>query len=248
MTKFFENRKVKIALLILGILLILNGLIATIFESLSLGVILTFVFGACMLLCGLCPNAKALVILKSFILVVFVLLMAYSVFVYAYGGNDNVTYKEDAVIVLGTVVIGDQPSTDLKNRLDATIDYHKQNPNALIIVTGGQGTDENDTEASVMHRYLVNAGLPKDKIIMEDRATSTVENFGYSKEILKSKDFDNPNIAYISNDFHLFRAGILAKNAGYENITHYHGITPWHMIIPNGLRESIVTIKMWLID
>ena len=174
--------------------------------------------------------------------------MAYSGFVYAYGGNDNVTYEEDAVIVLGTVVIGDQPSTDLKNRLDATIDYHNQNPNALIIVTGGQGTDENDTEASVMHKYLVEKGLPEDQIIMEDRATSTVENFKYSKEILKSKGFENPKIAYISNDFHLFRAGILAKNAGFEKSTHYHGITPWHMIIPNGLRESIVTIKMLFLD
>ena len=248
MTNFFENKKIKMALLIIGIILILNGVLAMVFESLSLGVILTFAFGACMLLCGLCPNAKSLVILKTFILVVFVLLMAYSGFVYAYGSNDNVTYEEDAVIVLGTVVIGDQPSTDLKNRLDATIDYHNQNPNALIIVTGGQGTDENDTEASVMHKYLVEKGLPEDQIIMEDRATSTVENFKYSKEILKSKGFENPKIAYISNDFHLFRAGILAKNAGFEKSTHYHGITPWHMIIPNGLRESIVTIKMWLID
>ena len=201
-----------------------------------------------MLLCGLCPNAKSLVILKTFILVVFVLLMAYSGFVYAYGSNDNVTYEEDAVIVLGTVVIGDQPSTDLKNRLDATIDYQNQNPNALIIVTGGQGTDENDTEASVMHKYLVEKGLPEDQIIMEDRATSTVENFGFSKEILTSKGFESPKIAYISNDFHLFRAGILAKNAGFEKSTHYHGITPWHMIIPNGLRESIATIKMLFLD
>ena len=176
--------------------------------------------------------------------------MAYSIFVYAYGSNDNVTYDEDAVIVLGTTVNGDQPSKDLKNRLDAAIEYHEQNPDAYIIVTGGQGTEENDTEASVMATYLVNARLPEEKVIKEDRATSTVENFEYSAMILDKLHLSHGDaqIAYITNDFHIFRAGILAKNAGLDNITHYHGNTPWYMVVPNGIRESVVTVKMWLID
>ena len=69
------NKKIKTTLLIIGIILILNGVLAMVFESLSLGVILTFAFGACMLLCGLCPNAKFLAIIKTFVLVVFLLLM-----------------------------------------------------------------------------------------------------------------------------------------------------------------------------
>ena len=248
MIRFFENVKTRTLLLVLGTLLLINGIISTILESTSLGVILTIFFGICLLVCGFFKNTKAIVIIKSFILMLLVLLISYSIFIYAYGTNDTATYNEDAVVVLGTVVIGDKPSTDLKNRLDATIKYHKENPNALIIVTGGQGTDENDTEASVMFKDLINAGLPKEMIIMEGKATSTAENFDYSKEILNSKGFDVPKITYISNDFHLFRAGALAKNSGFVNATHYHGKTPWHMVIPNGLRESIVTIKMWLID
>lgn len=248
MTRFFENKTTKIILLMLGIIMIFNGILGATLENLSLGVILTFVFGLCLILCGLCPNLKIFVVTKSIVLFIFVILLSYSIFVYVYGGNDTVTYNEDAVIVLGTVVIGDQPSTDLKNRLDSTISYHQNNPEAIVIITGGQGTDENDTEASVMYKYLINAGLPSESIIIEDKATSTVENFQYSSEIIKSMDISSPTIAYISNDFHLFRAGIIAKNAGFEKANHYHGKTPWHMVIPNGLRESIVTIKMWLID
>ena len=52
----------------------------------------------------------------------------------------------------------------------------------------------------------------------------------------------DPKVAYIGNDFHIFRAGILANEAGINDATHYHGNTPWYMIIPNGLRESVVTI------
>lgn len=99
-----------------------------------------------------------------------------------------------------------------------------------------------------MKKYLVEAGISEDKVIMEDLATSTVENFKYSTQIIKTTLGDQAQVAYISNDFHIFRAGILAKNAGIENATHYHGNTPWYMMIPNGLRESIVTAKMWLID
>lgn len=247
MTSFFESKKARVCLCFFGILMIINGVLSTILESLSLGVILTFAFGFCLILCGLLCNSRIFVLAKSIFLLVFVLLMSYSIFVYAYGGNDNVTYHEDAVIVLGTVVIGDQPSTDLKNRLDATLNYHQNNPDALIIVTGGQATEQNDSEASVMYRYLLEAGISPEKIIMEDRATSTIENFQYASEVINTMNISNPNIAYISNDFHIFRAKVIAKDAGFQDVTHYHGKTLWHMIIPNGLRESVVTIKHFVV-
>ena len=246
MARFFESKMTKSILLIIGILLLVNGILGVALESLTLGVILTFAFSLCLILCGLCCNSKVIVIIKSIILFVFIVLMAYSIFVYAYGGHDKVTYQEDAVIVLGTVVIGDQPSTDLKNRLDATLEYHENNPDALIIVTGGQATDENDSEASVMFKYLTNADISADKIVMEDRATSTIENFQYASEFMNDRGVSNPSIAYISNDFHIFRAGMIARDAGFEQATHYHGKTPWHMIVPNGLRESVVTIRHFI--
>ncbi len=248
MTRFLNNKKTRTAFLVLGIILLINGVIAAVLESLALGVILAIALGICLTLCSLPTNSKITMITKLVLLTLLMTFISYSAFVYIYGSNDNVTYKEDAVIVLGTVVIGDKPSTDLKNRLDATIDYCGKNPNALIIVTGGQGTEKRASEASVMAKYLIDAGIPADKIVKEDKATSTAENFEFSKRILKNIGFDNPKIAYISNDFHLYRSGVLAKNAGFEDATHYHGSTPWYMVIPNGFRETIVTIKMWIID
>ena len=248
MTQFLNNKKTRTILLVLGIILLINGIIAAVLESLALGVIIAIALGICLILCSLPTKSKITMFTKLTLLILLTTFISYSAFVYIHGAKDNVTYKEDAVVVLGTVVIGNKPSTDLKNRLEATIDYCEKNPDALIIVTGGQGTEKRASEASVMAKYLVNVGLPLDKIIEEDKATSTKENFEFSKEILISKGYKNPKIAYISNDFHIFRSGVLAKNAGFEDATHYHGITPWYMIIPNGFRETIVTIKMWLID
>lgn len=255
MTKVSSNKGAKklakLLFLILGLALFINGIISTHFSGMGLGVILTYIFALVLILNFISiqfMNKRFVTFVCHLILFIFVLMLVYSGFVYSYGKDDTVTYKEDAVIVLGTTVLGDQPCADLEKRLEATIEYNKKNPDALIIVTGGQGTDENKSEAYVMNKYLSNAGINKSQIIMEDKATSTVENFKYSIEILNSEIGSDPKVAYISNDFHIFRAGILANEAGINDATHYHGNTPWYMIIPNGLRESVVTIKMWLID
>ena len=255
MTKVSSNKGAKklakLLFLILGLALFINGIIATHFSGMGLGVILTYIFALVLILNFISiqfMNKRFVTFVCHLILFIFVLMLVYSGFVYTYGKDDTVTYKEDAVIVLGTTVLGDQPCADLEKRLEATIEYNKKNPDALIIVTGGQGTDENKSEAYVMNKYLSNAGINKSQIIMEDKATSTVENFKYSAEILNREIGSEPKVAYISNDFHIFRAGILANEADINDATHYHGDTPCYMIIPNGLRESVVTIKMWLID
>ena len=56
-----------------------------------------------------------------------------------YGQHDNVTYQEDAVIVLGAGLRGDQVSLTLAQRLDAAIAYHEKNPRSVIVVSGDRG-------------------------------------------------------------------------------------------------------------
>ncbi len=72
-----------------------------------------------------------------------------------------------------------------------------------------------------MERYLTEHGIPKEKILKEDRSTSTEENFEFSKEILDSCFEDDYTIAYITNDFHTYRSGCRAKAVGFSSVTHY---------------------------
>lgn len=133
MVKFSDNKNIdriiNILFLIIGLAVMINAVVATIKSGLGLGVILTYVFALVMLFNSISTETIGklpIILTRYFFVFIFVLLLAYSNFVYSYGGEDNVTYEEDALIVLGTTVIGDQPSADLKSRLDATIEYSKK--------------------------------------------------------------------------------------------------------------------------
>ncbi|NCU26351.1 YdcF family protein [Candidatus Nomurabacteria bacterium] len=64
-------------------------------------------------------------------------------------------------------------SPKLAKRLEAAIRYHTNNPDAMIVVCGGKGDQEDITEALAMERYLLSEGIPGDIIIREEKSTST---------------------------------------------------------------------------
>ncbi len=123
------------------------------------------------------------------------------------------------VIVLGAGVNGTQPSLILSDRLRATLSYLQENPNTVCIVSGGQGPGEEITEADCMAQWLLEKGISEDRIWREDRATSTYENILFSLALIEEKTGQAPAAAgIISNEFHLYRAGLTAKAAGLAPI------------------------------
>lgn len=118
------------------------------------------------------------------------------------------------VIVLGAKVKkGAIPSKALTYRLDAAITYAMQHPHVQIIVSGGQGPDEDATEASVMKKYLLNQGFPESQIIVENQSKSTYENLLNTKKLI-GKNLHGLTI--VSSDYHLARAKMLAKELHIE--------------------------------
>ncbi len=116
-------------------------------------------------------------------------------------------------IVLGCKVYGEQPSIILTERMDAAIVYLNENENAVCIASGGQGDDEGISEAECIYRYLVLNGISPDRIYMEDQSTSTRENFAFSYEIIKENSLPE-EIAIVTNEFHEYRAGVIAGRLG----------------------------------
>ena len=88
----------------------------------------------------------------------------------------------DTMIVLGAKVNGTEVSNTLKLRIDKSIEYYNKHKSVNIIVSGGQGNDENITEALAMKNYLVSNGVNINNIIEENKATTTLENIIYSKK------------------------------------------------------------------
>ncbi len=161
------------------------------------------------------------------------------------GNMDTVTFQEEAVIVLGAGIHGKTPSKPLIKRLETTLRYHKLNPEAYIVVTGGQGAQETITEAEAMKRYLEMHGVNPKKIIKEEQATSTYENFLFSKAILDETLANGYKTAYITNSFHTYRAGRVAKSAGLT-ASRMHAENELLTLLPDYLRESCAVFLYWL--
>lgn len=122
----------------------------------------------------------------------------------------------DTMIVLGAKVNGTEVSNTLKLRLDKAIEYYNKHKSVNIIVSGGQGNDENITEALAMKNYLISNGVNSNNIIEENKATTTLENIIYSKKILDNIN-NKGKVLIVTSDYHLFRGRLIASILGIEN-------------------------------
>ncbi len=233
---------IQIFLVIIGSVICINGLALFFVSNINLGNFLTVALGA-VIIFTVVLFKKLAKLLKLLIIIALSVVFIFSSFLIIYGKTDNITYKEDAVIVLGAALHGNELSLSLKKRLDSTIEYYDKNPNALIIVSGGKGQGENATEADAMEKYLLGKGIPQENIIKECAATSTYENFTLSKKLLKERLGDSFTAAYITNEYHIFRAGLCAKQAGIKATTHLHSNTSTSYIVSGVLRECLAVVK-----
>ena len=142
----------------------------------------------------------------------------YSTFLYLsyvlYGTFCNyfpVRKEPDAIIVLGSGLIGDKVPPLLAQRLTKgkTI-YEQFEGRPKLIVSGGQGADELTSEAAAMANYLMEQGVQKDAILIENRSRTTFENLTFSKAILEEQGLGK-SVLVVTNSFHALRAGVFMR-------------------------------------
>lgn len=97
-----------------------------------------------------------------------------------------------------------------------------------------------------MERYLLSEGIQKERIVREEKATSTNENMRFSKELLDSVIPNEYKVTVITNNFHVYRTTVIAKKEGFKQVSHIHTGLQWYNVIPCYLRESVVVLKMWI--
>ena len=147
------------------------------------------------------------------------------------------------IIVLGAQVRGRKITDSLKRRLDCASEYLKEHPEVHVIVSGGQGKDEEVTEAYAMARYLECEGLDRRRIVQEDVSVNTLENLKFSRNLIA--DVDTP-VGIVSNNFHVYRGCVYAKRAGFkEPFPIPASCHP--LLFPNYfVRECFAVWKLWL--
>lgn len=131
------------------------------------------------------------------------------------GGTENPTAP--TLVVLGAGLDGDRPSLTLIARLQTALDYLEEHPSAVAVVTGGQGRYETVTEASAMAKWLTQKGVDPARIYQEDLSTDTRENLRNARALMEREGLSQP-IAVVSSSFHLYRASVLARQAGFADV------------------------------
>lgn len=148
------------------------------------------------------------------------------------------------VIVLGASVKGDEPGKTLRLRLDKAAEYAAQNPETTLILSGGRSENDEVVEAVAMRNYLLEKGVPEDRMVLEVQSLSTVENIAYSRVLIEDmrrqrKEENHQNdrtlpaylpfamgaehrsthqIGILTSNFHLYRALQIARKQGMEGV------------------------------
>lgn len=146
----------------------------------------------------------------------------------------------DYVIILGAQWKPQGPSEVLRRRLDSAAKYLEQNPDTVVIVSGGQGSNEPISEAAGMRQYLVDIGIDGERILMEDRSTNTMENLVFSSNLL---DKQSDRVVIVTNNFHMFRALQIAEKQGYARVEGLAASSVVSFLPNNLLREFLGVVK-----
>lgn len=128
----------------------------------------------------------------------------------------------DYIIVLGAGLNKDKVTPLLASRIEAGVQLYKkqvaQGYSPTLILSGGQGSDELIPEAEAMANYLIEKNITIPKVYLEKQSTNTRENLQYSQIIAQKKDgirdFTDKKVVVASNNYHLLRAGKIAKQLG----------------------------------
>ena len=243
-------------LIICGLALMLESALVLALTTVHLGTVMPFVIGLPLFTVGVFLPfvlrmarqhlwARLLVGAMIFVYAAFFLLLAVTTALILTHSAEREGAKPGAVIVLGAGIRGSAPSATLAYRLEKALEYYQKDPTLTIVVSGGQGADEQYTEAEVMAAWLTAHGVSESSIIREERSSSTEENFIFSREALEQAGKAGCETAFVTNRFHVFRAGRIAQKLGMQ----VYGI-PARMykplIINDFLRECAAIVQHFL--
>ena len=151
----------------------------------------------------------------------------------------NATEAPDVLLILGCRVRGYTPEETLQMRIDAAAEYLKKNPSVIAIACGGVvHEDQYKSEAQAISESLVEQGVEIERIILEDKSTTTQENFRNAIEIMDKMSDEKLKVAILSSEHHLLRASLLAKKCGLE-VTTIPAPSPKKLLLKNYARELI---------
>lgn len=149
------------------------------------------------------------------------------------------------LFVLGGRIIGEEtPSEHLLERIRKAAEYLDSHPATVAVTCGGCFREgQKKSEALIIKEHLVILGIDEDRILLEDKSTTTNENFKFGKEIVEKhsgKEFYQLKTGFLSSDYHLFRAGVIAGINGLPGLQKIGAKSTVKDFLRGASRELIV--------
>lgn len=256
-----------LAVAVVGVLLLLNGAVVVRREGLGVSTLVPAVFGTALL-----GTVAALVIglyligdsgrhpllsqillfviapVGGFTVAMFLVeLVAFTVYALLYSRITRPRHA-DAVVVLGAGLRGTEPTPLLAARIDRGVamlrELRDAGSDAVLVLSGGQGADEVVSEAEAMARYAERAGVPRERMVLEDRSTTTEENLRNSRALLASRGAEDARMVVVTSNYHALRAAQLTEQLGLDAEVVGARTASW--FVPAGfLREFVAVVAMY---
>ena len=138
----------------------------------------------------------------------------------------------DAIVVLGAAQYNGRPSPVLQARLDHALKLYRADLAPVIVVTGGVGRGDVESEATVGKRYLTTRGVPSKAVVLEAHGRSTGESM--TAVAAWAGKANVKAVILVSDPFHMARLRAEARRTG---ITAYLSPTTTSPISENPQRE-----------
>lgn len=172
--------------------------------------------------------------------------LAFLVFTVAYARRGPRS-GADAVVVLGSGLVRGEVSPLLASRLDrGQRVWAAQGGGLPMIPSGGQGPDEPRAEAAAMAEYLVEHGVPAERVLPEDRSRTTEENLRFSRAVADGAlpgGAAPGHLLVATNNYHAPRAALLSRRLGVDADV-VGGSTAGYYVPSAYLREFVAVMVM----
>ena len=131
--------------------------------------------------------------------------------------------------------------------MERALTYLNLHKHAKAVCCGGCFRKEQKiSEAEIIKRFLVNNGIDENRILLEDKSTTTYENFDFALKIIENdsgKTVNDTKIAFLTSDYHVFRSGVIAKQMGIK-IVRKVSTASESEILKRYLREYFVSFDL----
>jgi vancomycin permeability regulator SanA len=173
---------------------------------------------------------RTLRILKTVLLVGLLLGLSMAVYIAIDGLTDELRPVDVAVVPGNRVDPDGQPSPWLKTRLDRTVELYRQGLFANVIVSGGLGSEGFD-EAAVMMDYLVSAGIPKSRILIDSGGADTYATAVNAAALMDAHGWKSAMV--VSQYYHVPRTRLALQRCGLQTVygAHAEGFTYRGLVI-----------------